>query len=62
MPARTDLTAALRDAALAVSTAEGERVFENLVTALARILGDAFALLSVSAEPQRTPLRPLATF
>ena len=62
MPERTDLTAALREAALAVSTAEGERVFEQLVAALARILKVEFALISVYVEPARTHLRTLATF
>jgi len=62
MPERADLTAALREAALAVSTAEGERVFEQLVAALARILDVEFALIAVYVEPQRTMLRTLATF
>jgi PAS domain S-box-containing protein len=62
MPERADFTEALRAAALAVSTAGGERVFEQLVTALARILGVEFALISVYVEPQRTQLRTLATF
>ncbi len=62
MPRRADLTEALREAALAVSTAEGERIFEQLVSALARILGVEFALISVYVEPQRTHLRTLATF
>ena len=53
---------ALRQAALAVSTAEGERVFDDLVAALARILGVEFALISVYVEPQRTMLRTLASF
>jgi PAS domain S-box-containing protein len=62
MQAPKDLTEALRQAALAVSTAEGERVFDDLVSALARILGVEFALISVYVEPQRTMLRTLATF
>jgi PAS domain S-box-containing protein len=62
MSERTDLTGALREAALAVSTAEGEDVFDRLVIALARILGVEFALISVYVEPQRTHLRTLATF
>jgi PAS domain S-box-containing protein len=61
-PAPKDLTEALREAALAVSTAEGEHVFEQLVSALARILGVEFALISVYVEPQRTLLRTLATY
>ncbi|HET9736273.1 MAG TPA: PAS domain S-box protein, partial [Burkholderiales bacterium] len=62
MQAPKDLTEALRQAALAVSTAEGERVLEDLVSALARILGVEFALISVYVEPQRTLLRTLATY
>jgi PAS domain S-box-containing protein len=62
MSERPGLTDALREAAFAVSTAEGERVFEDLVTALARILGVEFALVSVYVEPQRTQLRTLANF
>jgi len=62
MPNRSELTEAFRQAALAVSTAEGEHVFEQLVTALARILGVEFALISVYVEPRRTHLRTLATF
>jgi PAS domain S-box-containing protein len=61
MQAPKDLTEALRQAALAVSTAEGEHVFDDLVGALARILGVEFALISVYVEPQRTTLRTLAT-
>jgi PAS domain S-box-containing protein len=62
MPNRSELTEAFRQAALAVSTAEGEHVFEQLVTALARILGVEFALISVYVEPRRTMLRTLATY
>jgi PAS domain S-box-containing protein len=62
MSARPELTDALRQAALAVSTAEGEQVFEQLVGALTRILGTDFALISVYVEPERTHLRTLATF
>jgi PAS domain S-box-containing protein len=62
MQAPKDLTEALRQAALAVSTAEGERVYEDLVSALARILGVEFAVISVYVEPQRTMLRTLASF
>jgi PAS domain S-box-containing protein len=62
MQDRIELTEALREAALAVSTAQGERVFEELVAALARILRVEYALISVYVEPQRTHLRTLATF
>jgi PAS domain S-box-containing protein len=62
MQDRIELTEALRDAALAVSTAQGERVFDELVSGLARILRVEFALISVYVEPQRTHLRTLATF
>jgi PAS domain S-box-containing protein len=51
----------LRDAALAVSSAEGEKVYEELLTALAATLGVEFALISVYVEPRRTSLRTLAT-
>ncbi|MGD9953483.1 MAG: PAS domain S-box protein, partial [Burkholderiales bacterium] len=62
MSAVLDHTEALREAALAVSTAEGEQAFDQLVTALARILGVEYALISVYIEPHRTHLRTLATF
>ena len=62
MPDHAAHIEALRQAALAVSTAEGERVFDDLVAALARILGVEFALISVYVEPQRTVLRTLASF
>jgi len=62
MSARPELTYALRQAALAVSTAEGEQVFEQLVSAMARILGTDFVLIAVYVEPERTHLRTLATF
>jgi PAS domain S-box-containing protein len=52
----------LREAALAVSGAEGERVYEDLLGALASILGVEFALISVYVEPARTAMRTLATF
>jgi PAS domain S-box-containing protein len=52
----------LRDAALAVSGAEGERIYEELLSALAAILEVEFALISVYAEPARTSMRTLATF
>jgi len=61
MPDTRDLTEALRDAALAVSTAEGPQVFEQLVAALTRILGVDFGLISVYLEPERTHFRTLAT-
>jgi PAS domain S-box-containing protein len=51
----------LRDAALAVSGAEGEKFHEQLLEALARILGVEFALVSVYVEPGRRSLRTLAT-
>jgi PAS domain S-box-containing protein len=57
-----DLTEALREAALAVSTAEGERALEDLVSALARILGVEYALISVYVEPERRLLRTLASY
>jgi PAS domain S-box-containing protein len=50
----------LREAALAVSSAEGERVYEDLLTAVASILGVEFALISVYVEPERKALRTLA--
>jgi PAS domain S-box-containing protein len=62
MPDRSPSTEAFRQAALAVSTAEGEYVFEQLVSSLARILGVEFALISVYVEPRRVMLRTLATF
>jgi len=62
MPERLPITEALRQAALTVSTVEGEHVFEQLAAGLARILGVDFALISVYVEPQRTHLRTLATF
>ncbi|HEX9184911.1 MAG TPA: PAS domain S-box protein, partial [Burkholderiales bacterium] len=62
MHSEKGLIEALRQAALAVSTAEGERVFDDLVGALARILGVEFALISVYVEPERKLLRTLATW
>ncbi|HEX5091126.1 MAG TPA: PAS domain S-box protein, partial [Burkholderiales bacterium] len=62
MSHRSELTEAFRQAALAVSTAEGAHVFEQLVSALARILEVEFALISVYVEPRRTHLRTLATY
>jgi PAS domain S-box-containing protein len=52
----------LREAALAVSSAEGERIYEDLMRALASILEVDFALISVYVEPARTRLRTLASF
>jgi len=52
----------LQDAALAVSSAEGERIYEDLIAALAAILGVDYALVSVYVEPERTHMRTLATF
>jgi PAS domain S-box-containing protein len=60
MPHRPVLTEALREAALAVSGAEGDRVYEQLVSALARILGVEHVLVAIYVEPQRTRLRTLA--
>jgi hypothetical protein len=51
----------LRAAALAVSGAEGERIYEDLLTAVASILNVEFALISVYVEPERKALRTLAT-
>jgi PAS domain S-box-containing protein len=62
MQAKKDLTEALREAALAVSTAEGERALDDLVSALARILGVEYAIISVYVEPERKLLRTLAAF
>ncbi len=62
MDAMRRLSEAMQEAALAVSTAEGERIFEDLVGALASILDVEFALISVFVEPERTHLRTLATF
>jgi len=50
----------LHAAALAVSSAEGEQVYEDLVAALARILGVEFATIAVYEEPERSQLRTLA--
>ena len=53
---------AMRRAALAVSGAEGERIYEQLLTALVGILGVEFGLVAVYPEPSRTRLQTLATF
>ena len=58
---RPEVEDRLREAALAVSSAEGERVYEDLLAALASILGVEFALISVYVEPARKALRTLAT-
>jgi len=50
----------LRIAALAVSSAEGERIFEDLTTALAGILEVEFATVAVYDDPAQTLLRSLA--
>jgi PAS domain S-box-containing protein len=53
---------ALRDAALAVSTAEGEQVFDELVRRLAATLEVDLAFISVFPEGDRTRLRALAAW
>ena len=50
----------LHAAALAVSSAEGERVYEDLASGLAGILGVEFATIAVYEEPERSHLRTLA--
>jgi len=50
----------LRDAALAVSSAEGEKAYEQLLSALAAILGVEFAQIAVYEMPERTHFRTLA--
>jgi PAS domain S-box-containing protein len=50
----------LHAAALAVSSAEGEQVYEVLVAALARILDVDFATIAVYELPERSQLRTLA--
>jgi PAS domain S-box-containing protein len=50
----------LREAALAVSGAEGEKVYEELLTALASILGVEFAQVAVYELPARTHFRTVA--
>jgi PAS domain S-box-containing protein len=52
----------LREAALAVSGAEGERVYEDLVASLAAILKVEFATIAVYDAPARTQFRTLARF
>jgi PAS domain S-box-containing protein len=49
----------LHAAALAVSSAEGGRVYEDLVVALARILEVEFATIAVYELPERSHLRTL---
>jgi PAS domain S-box-containing protein len=62
MDAMRRLSEAMQEAALAVSTAEGERIYDQLVTALASILKAEYTLISVFVEPARTHLRTLATY
>ncbi|MGH8764923.1 MAG: PAS domain S-box protein, partial [Burkholderiales bacterium] len=50
----------LRDAALAVSSVEGENVLAELLGSLTSILGVEFAAMAVYVEPQRTKLRTLS--
>jgi len=50
----------LHAAALAVSSAEGEQVYEDLVAALAKILEVEFATIAVYEQPERSQLRTLA--
>ena len=50
----------LREAALAVSSAEGEGVYETLSVSLASILSVEFATIAVYEEPGRTQFRSLA--
>jgi PAS domain S-box-containing protein len=50
----------LREAALAVSSAEGERVYETLALSLAGILNVEFATIAVYEGPGRTQFRSLA--
>jgi len=57
-----DIANAMREAALAVSSAEGEKIFEQLLSALVRILGVEFGLVAVYPEPSRDRLQTLATF
>ena len=51
---------ALRAAALAVSSAEGEGIFRALVRYLSEILGIDVAMIAVYANPERTKMRTLA--
>jgi PAS domain S-box-containing protein len=50
----------LHAAALAVSSVEGERVYEDLLTALAGILGVEFATIAVYEDADRSQFRSLA--
>jgi len=52
----------LREAALAVSGAEGERVYEDLVASLAAVLKVEFATIAVYDGAARTQFRSLARF
>ncbi len=53
---------ALRRAALAVSSAGGEKVFEELARSLAAILEVQAVLIAVFVEPGRSRMRTLATY
>ncbi|MEW6690994.1 MAG: PAS domain S-box protein, partial [Pseudomonadota bacterium] len=51
----------LREAALAVSSAEGEKIYDSLLASLASLLGVEYALISVYVDPRQRMLRTLAT-
>jgi len=59
---RRRLEDALRGAALAVSSAEGEAVFRELVRYLATMLDVDAAFIAVHADPGRTRMRTLASW
>jgi PAS domain S-box-containing protein len=52
----------LREAALAVSSAEGETFYEDLVAALASILGVEYVAIAVYTGPDERRLRTIARF
>src|SRR5204863_2672448 len=52
----------LREAALAVSSAEGERFYENLVTAIASILDVEYVAIAVYTGPDQQRLKTIARF
>jgi len=52
----------LREAALAVSSAEGERFYESLVTALASILDVGYVAIAVYTGPDQRRLKTIARF
>ncbi|HTL25295.1 MAG TPA: PAS domain S-box protein [Burkholderiales bacterium] len=52
----------LREAALAVSSAEGEAFYEDLVVALASILGVEYVAIAVYTGPDRRRLKTIARF